>query len=149
VVRVRAGGTDRVNIAGLARFRPGYRSRLIYRLRTWRARKGEPKSLQPNDCCVLLAVVHVPTYAPDLNPVEGIWSTLKANLVNFTAIDLDHLINTVRQQLKRIQDRPPLIDGYLTQTGLTLNPPGPTTPGPHPLIRYSVRATSLQFDSTG
>jgi hypothetical protein len=49
VVRVRAGGTGKVNIAGLVCYRPGYRSRLIYRIRLWRGRKGESKALQRTD----------------------------------------------------------------------------------------------------
>jgi transposase len=159
-VRVRGGGTGRVNIAGLACYRPGDRSRLIYRIRLYRGRKGEPKSLQWTDYRDLLlaahqqlkapivliwdnlsthtmpplqafidehadelTVFHLPTYSPDLNPTEGIWSITKAALVNFLAANLDQLLRAVKRRLKMLQYRPSLIDGCLTQTGLTLQPP--------------------------
>jgi hypothetical protein len=44
VIRVRGGGTGRVSVAGLACYRPGDRSRLIYRLHCYRGRKGETKA---------------------------------------------------------------------------------------------------------
>src|SRR5207247_260947 len=40
VIRVRGGGTGHVSVAGLACYRPGHRSRLIYRLHHYRGRKG-------------------------------------------------------------------------------------------------------------
>ena len=45
VIRVRGGGTGRVSVAGLACYRPGDRSRLIYRLHCYRGRKGETKGV--------------------------------------------------------------------------------------------------------
>lgn len=149
-----------MNLAGLVCYRPGDRSRLIYRTRLYRGRRGEPKSLAWTDYRDLLTaahqqlrapivlvwdnlsahkvpplrefidahtdwltVVHLPTYAPELNPAEGIWSMLTARLVNSTAHGLDHLAQTAKHHLKTIQYRAPLIDGCLTQTGLTLHPP--------------------------
>jgi len=44
VIRVRGGGTGHVSVAGLACYRPGFRSRLIYRLHQYRGRKGEAKA---------------------------------------------------------------------------------------------------------
>jgi transposase len=160
VVHVRTGGRGRVNIAGLVCYRPGHRSRLIYRVRVYRAGKNEPKALTWTDYRDLLVaahqqlkapivvvwdnlsthkvpqlrefiaahadwltVVHLPTHCPELNPAEGAWSMLKRNLVNFTARNLDHLTQTVKRQLRMIQYRARLIDGCLTQTGLTLEPP--------------------------
>jgi transposase len=159
-VDVRTTGAGRVNVAGLVCYRPGNRCRLIYRIRLYRGRRHEPKSLQWNDYRDLLVaahqqlktpivlvwdnlsthtmpplrefldahtdwltVVHLPAHSPDLNPTEGIWSMLKASMVNFSARNLDHLTQTIKQHLKRIQYRAPLIDGCLTQTGLTLQPP--------------------------
>ncbi|MEV6852093.1 hypothetical protein AB0M88_52955, partial [Actinoplanes sp. NPDC051411] len=45
MVKVTAKGTVRVPVAGLCRYRPGERSRLIHRTLTYRGRKGEPKGL--------------------------------------------------------------------------------------------------------
>jgi DDE superfamily endonuclease len=65
-----------------------------------------------------LTVVQLPAYAPDLNPVEGVWSVVKNGLGNLAAHGLDHLAAIIRNRLKRIQYRPQLYHGFLTQTGL-------------------------------
>jgi hypothetical protein len=51
------------------------------------------------------------------------------------ATDIDQLTAIVRNGLKHIRYRPALIDGFLAQTGLTLEPesPGPQTPSLQPL----------------
>ncbi|MBB4917444.1 transposase [Streptosporangium saharense] len=70
-----------------------------------------------------LTVVQLPTYAPDLNPVEGVWSLLRrCFLANVAFTGPEHLIRTVRQGLHVIQYRSDLIDGCLAGTGLTLTP---------------------------
>lgn len=72
-----------------------------------------------------LTVVQLPAYAPDLNPVESLWSTVKAGLGNLAVDGVDHLAAIIRNRLKRIQYRPELIPGFLAQTGLTLEPEPP------------------------
>jgi putative transposase len=72
-----------------------------------------------------LTVVQLPSYAPDLNPAEGVWANMKNGLGNLAASSIDQLAAIVRNRLKRIQYRPQLIDGFLAQTGLTLEPRPP------------------------
>jgi len=72
-----------------------------------------------------LTVVQLPGYAPDLNPAEGVWSTMKSSLGNLAACTVDQLDSAVRNRLRRIQHRPVLINGFLAQTGLTLEPEPP------------------------
>jgi putative transposase len=72
-----------------------------------------------------LTVIHLPAYAPDLNAVEGAWSSMKSSLGNHTATTLDHLEALVRSRLRSIQRRPDLINAFLGQTGLSLEPPPP------------------------
>src|SRR5258708_23974672 len=160
VSRVCGGGTGHVWVAGLACYRPGHRSRLIYRLRQYRGRKGETKAFTwaeyrdlliaahyqlPGGNIVLvwdnlpvhlraelrafaaaqawLRVFRLPAYAPDLNPVEGIWSVLKGGvLANLAVASFGHLVQVIRHGLKKIQYQPGLIDGCLAGTGLTLGP---------------------------
>jgi DDE superfamily endonuclease len=69
-----------------------------------------------------LRIYQMPSYAPDLNPAEGIWSLLKRAIANFAAADLDALVRIVKRKLKKIQYRPHLINGCLAETGLTLEP---------------------------
>jgi putative transposase len=68
-----------------------------------------------------LTVVRLPAYAPELNPAEGVWANMKTGLGNLAAHGVDHLAAIVRSRLKRIQYRPDLINGFLNQTGLTLD----------------------------
>jgi transposase len=67
-----------------------------------------------------LTEMRLPAYAPDLNPVEGAWANMKNGLGNLAARDVDQLAAIMKSRLKRIQYRPALIDGFLAQTGLTL-----------------------------
>ncbi len=63
----------------------------------------------------------IEAYAPDLNPVEGIWSVLKRGvLANPAAASFGHLVRAIRHGLKKIQYRPGLIEGWLAGTGLAL-----------------------------
>ncbi|MFI9329248.1 transposase [Kitasatospora sp. NPDC052868] len=68
-----------------------------------------------------LTVFQLPSYAPDLNPQEGIWALVKRGIGNLAAANIDHLAKTVRTRLKKIQYRPHLIDGCLAQSGLDID----------------------------
>jgi hypothetical protein len=70
-----------------------------------------------------LTVVQLSAYAPELNPV--VWANMKNGLGNLAARNVDQLAKIVRNRLKRIQYRPALINGFLAQTGLTLEPEPP------------------------
>src|SRR5205823_6588761 len=51
-----------------------------------------------------ITVFYLPPYAPDLNPVEGIWSLLRrSSQANTAFTDPDHLIGVLRQGLRQIQ----------------------------------------------
>ncbi|HYB28341.1 MAG TPA: transposase, partial [Solirubrobacteraceae bacterium] len=73
-----------------------------------------------------LTVARLPAYAPELNPVEGAWSTAKNSLGNLGSCSTPRqLAAIVKNRLKRIQYRPALIDGFLAQTGLSIQPEPP------------------------
>jgi transposase len=155
-VAVSGKGSGRVSVAGLVCFRPGQRSRLIYRTVVHRGRKGERRSFSEIDYAALLDAAHqqlggpivvcwdnlnthvsaamreliaardwlhvirLPSYAPDLNPVEHVWSHVKRGLGNLIVRGVDQLVAVVKNRLKRIQYRPELIDAFLAHTGLDL-----------------------------
>lgn len=74
-----------------------------------------------------LTVLQLPSYAPDLNLVEGIWSLLRRGpMANVAFTDPDHLTQTLRCGLRHIQLRPGLIKGCFAGTGLTIAPPTST-----------------------
>ncbi|WP_373559104.1 transposase [Streptomyces sp. SA15] len=71
-----------------------------------------------------LTVFQLPPYAPDLNPVEGMWSVMRRTTVaNRAFSDPDDLITTVRRGLRQLQYRHDGLDGCLTGTGLRRQPP--------------------------
>lgn len=65
-----------------------------------------------------LTVFQLPPYAPEINPVEGIWSNLKGSLGNLAARSLDALALLVKSRLKHITYRADVLKGVVTQTGL-------------------------------
>ncbi|MFE5007354.1 hypothetical protein ACFRAI_29255 [Streptomyces sp. NPDC056637] len=68
-------------------------------------------------------MVHqLPPYAPEFEPVEGIWSHLKRSLANLTKHSLDQLTALVKTWPKRMRYRPGLIDGLIAKTGLDFQP---------------------------
>ena len=69
-----------------------------------------------------LTVYRLPPYAPELNPVEPVWSHLKRSLANLAKRNLSELTALVKTRLKRMQYRPGLLEGFLASTGLDLAP---------------------------
>ncbi|MFF3639342.1 transposase, partial [Streptomyces sp. NPDC002250] len=66
-----------------------------------------------------LTVFQLPTYAPDLNPTEGIWSLVKRDIGNLAAANLAEITWAVKHRLKTLQYRPTVVDGCLGATGLS------------------------------
>jgi putative transposase len=69
-----------------------------------------------------LTVYRLPPYAPELNPVEAVWSHLKRSLANLAKRNLSQLTALVKARLKRMQYRPSLLDGFLASARLDLTP---------------------------
>ena len=69
-----------------------------------------------------LTVFHLPPYAPELNPAEGVWSSLKRGLANLAPRGIEQLAAMVKTKLKRMQYRHGLLDGFVAETGLIYGP---------------------------
>ncbi len=69
-----------------------------------------------------LTVYQLPAYAPELNPVEPVWSNLKRSLANLVKHDISQLTTLVRTRLRRMQYRPGLLEGFLAKPSLDLTP---------------------------
>ncbi|MEV4020384.1 transposase [Nonomuraea angiospora] len=69
-----------------------------------------------------LTVFYLPAYAPQLNPVETVWSHLKRGLGSLARCTLDDLAAIIRTRLKQLQYRPDLLDAFRAHTGLITNP---------------------------
>ena len=59
---------------------------------------------------------------PDLNPVEGLWSCLKAvELANLTGPTLAEVIQQANLGIERVRRTPHLAYSFLRRTGLTVS----------------------------
>ena len=70
-----------------------------------------------------MTMPHRLTSKTQLNPAEGVWANLRNGLGNLAACTTDELAALVRTRLKKMQYRPGLLDGFIAETGLTLQPP--------------------------
>ena len=66
------------------------------------------------------SVERLPAYAPELNPVEGLWAWLKGTqLANFCAGSLGPVVERARRGIKRARTHSPLLLGFLHKAGLS------------------------------
>jgi transposase len=69
-----------------------------------------------------LVVERLPAYAPDLNPVEGLWSSLKAGeLANLTTPTLGEVREQAHRGIERVRRTPQLAYSFLRHTGLSVS----------------------------
>jgi DDE superfamily endonuclease len=69
-----------------------------------------------------LTVERLPAYAPELNPVEGLWANLKGTeLANFTGDTVAEVADQAQEGIQRVCDSDSLVMGFLAHTGLSLN----------------------------
>jgi transposase len=68
-----------------------------------------------------LVVQRLPAYGPDLNPVEALWSSLKAvELANLTSPTLTEVIAQAHHGIQRIRQTPQLAYSFLRHAGLSV-----------------------------
>ena len=69
-----------------------------------------------------LRAERLPAYAPELNPVEGLWANLKnLELANRPTTTLVEVADATEQGIQRICKSDSLVVGFLAHTGLTLD----------------------------
>ena len=67
-----------------------------------------------------LVVEYLPSYAPELDPVEGLWATLNGcELANRCFADRTERITTAQVGSIRVRRAPDLLRSFLAGTGLT------------------------------
>jgi hypothetical protein len=68
-----------------------------------------------------LVVERLPAYAPELNPVEGLWSILKAvELANLCGPTLGEVIAQAHHGIERVRGTPHLAYSFLRRAGLSV-----------------------------
>ncbi len=69
-----------------------------------------------------LMVERLPAYAPELNPVEGLWASLKAvELANLCGPTVAEVIEQARRGIDRIRRMPHLAYSFLRHAGLSVS----------------------------
>jgi transposase len=70
-----------------------------------------------------LRAERLPAYAPELNPVEGLWANLKdLELANLPTTTLPEVADATEQGIQRVCKHDSLVVGFLAHTGLNLDP---------------------------
>jgi len=68
-----------------------------------------------------LAIENFPPYAPELNPVDRVWSYIKyGRLANYAPSDLNQLRTTVKNELLRLRAKKSLLSSFIRNTGLPI-----------------------------
>ena len=67
-----------------------------------------------------LLIEHFPSYAPELNPDEGVWSLAKRQLANGRPDDVDELMEDVIRTMESIRSSPTKLRGCLFQSELPI-----------------------------
>jgi hypothetical protein len=69
-----------------------------------------------------LTVERLPSYAPELNPVEYLWANLKGGeLANCTGDTIVEVADQAQHGIQRVCNSDSLVVGFLAHTGLTLD----------------------------
>ena len=59
-----------------------------------------------------LRVYQLPSYAPELNPTENIWSSLKRSMANLAPGSITDLLRIAKNRLKGMQYQPPPLTAF-------------------------------------
>jgi putative transposase len=65
-----------------------------------------------------LRVYPLPALAPELNPTETVWSSLKRSMANLAPGSINDLARITRNRIKSMQYQPDLITGFFASAGL-------------------------------
>lgn len=65
-----------------------------------------------------LRVYPLPALAPELNPTETVWSSLKRSMANLAPGSVKDLARITRNRIKSMRYQPELITGFFASTGL-------------------------------
>jgi transposase len=65
-----------------------------------------------------LHIEHFPSYAPELNPDEGVWSLAKRALANSCPADVEELVDDVIRSINFVRSSPAKLRGCILQSEL-------------------------------
>jgi transposase len=65
-----------------------------------------------------LSIKYFPSYAPELNPDEGVWSLAKRDIANTSPKNVDELMEDILRSIERIKASPKKLRGCIMQSDL-------------------------------
>jgi transposase len=68
-----------------------------------------------------LRIEHFPSYAPQLNPDEGVWSLAKRELANSCPNDVEELMEDILVSIEAIRNSPEKLSGCIAQSELSFS----------------------------
>jgi transposase len=68
-----------------------------------------------------LRIEHFPSYAPQLNPDEGVWSLAKRELANSCPNDVNELMEDILGSIEAIRNSPEKLSGCIAQSELSFS----------------------------
>jgi len=69
-----------------------------------------------------LRIVRLPAYAPDTNPVEGLWANIQGHeLANRSVNGLEEMVEGVRSGFTRVRSESWLLQSFLNHAGFSLD----------------------------
>jgi len=84
-------------------------------------RSDEVKTFLAQGGTAFVHLEQLPAYAPELNPDEGVWQQLKnVELRNLWCDDLTHLSSELTLAMRRLRNKPDLIQSFFVEAGLEL-----------------------------
>ncbi|MFI8106391.1 transposase [Streptomyces sp. NPDC086023] len=147
VVRVRGRGSGRVSMAGMTCYKPGERSRLIYRIREYRGRKGEPKGFGWRDFRDLIVRARIQLGGPIVLVWDNVRLHLTKPLREFIAANADWLTVFQLPTYARTSTRRRASGRWSNATSAT-SPPPTSARSPEPSSGGSSRSSTAQTWST-
>lgn len=108
-------------VAFLRQLRRHVRGKVVVIWDRWSVHRSVPVRQYCQKHAGRLRVEWLPSYAPELNPVEGVWSHTKYGaLANFAPRDIDDLDTAVRASIGSKSHDQALLHSFLRHTGLAL-----------------------------
>ena len=77
-----------------------------------------------------ISLVLLPSYSPELNPVENVWQYLRANWLSISVFDdYDAIVTACCAAWNRFADQPDLVSSITSRQWAQVNPVGPLVQG--------------------
>lgn len=108
-------------VAFLRQLRRHVRGKIVLIWDRWSVHRSAPVRRYCEKHARRICVEWLPSYAPELNPVEQVWTHTKyGDLANFAPHDIGHLDGAVRRSIRSKRRNQALLLSFVRHTGLSV-----------------------------